>query len=477
MTTQHRVHLSVLAGLILLYWFVRFHHLESFAFFLDEGAHLDWAQWVWRLQPFQAATDGKWLNVLLISAFWPFNGGILLSRASGLLVTTCGFASLLAIAYRVFSFRTALIAAALYIFLPMAFFFERMALADPLSTGFVIGATGASLYAYHTSKRSTQWAVLGGLALASALLSKLSNLVFLCIPVLAAVTLLPLKQGRSSLRIAATTYISMALALVIPVSMLYFIGHSDFGFDLVGIRSGVSTELQFGPLVQSLLLTAQYYLPFPLWLIIALGVVIGLWRGGRQTYFVGSVLLVTLAVLFWQSASTGVEARYLLVYMPLWVLLAAIGWGRLLERRPLWLTAGLTVLAALPGLLFVGRAFTEPDTLPLSPADRWQYITGWPSGYGFNDVAEAALQQNEPLTLVTLDLGGQQRLKGYLLGRTPIITPLRFKRGADLTNVWLLLDRPKDDEDIERLNLNLVEIARYPRPGGESAVVVYRVEP
>jgi hypothetical protein len=46
-----------------------------------------------------------------------------------------------------------------------------------------------------------------------------------------------------------------------------------------------------------------------------------------------------------------------------------------------------------------------------------------------------------------------------------------------LTNVLLVIDTPKDDQDLAAMNLTLTEIARYPRPDGESALVVYRVTP
>ncbi len=464
-------HFLILA-LILLYWFSRLHNLSSLGFFLDEAAHTDWARLVWKLQPFHAASDGKWLNVLWIAAFWPFNAGVWLARASVIFVTTSGFACLLAAARQHFSLRAAVMAGLLYIFFPLSFFFERMALADPLSVAFIAGAIWTGLRACKVSK-SAFWSVLCGIALAAALLSKLTNLIFLCLPVLAILTLIPLGDWRRGIRVAVTIYLTIAIALTLPVIVLKYLGHSDFGFDLIGVHSTSGFELT--SFIQALGAFTQAYLPFPLWLVVIIGLGAALWQGKRAAYFVGSLLFVTLGLLIWQSGL--VESRYLLIYAPLLVLLVAGGLAGLVERRPLWLTVVILLIAVIPGMIFMERGWRQPDSLALTSWDRWQYISGWPAGYGFKEIATEVEGRSSPLQLVTLDVGGRQRLDGYLLGNPPAVTPLTYQPGMDLRDAWLLLDRPKDDADLARLGLNLIEIARYPRPGNESTIVVYRVEP
>ena len=139
---------------MLLWWWVRLHNLLQLPAFIDEGAHLQWARLVWHLQPFHSASDGKLLGIWLGAAFWPFAGGLWLLRVAGLLVGVCGFAALLATARRWLGARAAVAAAALLIVLPHAHFFERMAVADAVSSAFLVygialvyGATQATSFA------------------------------------------------------------------------------------------------------------------------------------------------------------------------------------------------------------------------------------------------------------------------------------------------------------------------------------------
>lgn len=148
------------SSLLLLYWFVRLHAIGRFAFFIDEANHVWWAQLAWENFPFHAASDGRLLNVLWIAAFWPFNAAVWLSRVSVVLITTAGLAALFDASRRCFSFRAAIIAGLLYTFMPLTFFFERLALADSISAPFVAGAVRAVARARRDAH--WRWPLLGG---------------------------------------------------------------------------------------------------------------------------------------------------------------------------------------------------------------------------------------------------------------------------------------------------------------------------
>src|SRR5574341_1212698 len=104
---------------------------------------------------------------------------------------SAGFAAMLAFARRMFSSKAAGIAGLLYIFLPLASFIERMALADSLSATFVMMAMWATGEFVRSTRRSSSvaWAAWCGAALTGAVVTKISNLIFLCIPLLATLTL------------------------------------------------------------------------------------------------------------------------------------------------------------------------------------------------------------------------------------------------------------------------------------------------
>ena len=478
----------LLYGVVLLYWLTRLIALDSLAFFIDEANHMWWARQVWSLHPFQAASDGRLLNVLWMAAFWPFNAGVWLPRASVVLVTTAGLACTLAFTHRLISLPAAVIAGLLYSFLPLTFFFERMALADSISAPFVAGALWciARFYSLHSpvtplvTKNRVFWAALGGLALTAAIFSKISNLIFLGIPAAAAVILFKPAEWRRAALLVVVMYAGCFLTLAPSAWVVKVVGQSDLGLDLLNLKTQV-TLAQLPQQIKSAGLTvmnhAASFIPFPMWLIVLIGVAVALWRRGRPAWFVTGVLAATVAALIGRTSPGYLQSRFLPVYAPMVAIVAGAGLACLAAKwKPIWLAVGGVALLGL-GFVFAWRGWTQPTTLSLPLDDRWQYITGWPSGYGFREIAENVIARDEPATLVTLDLGGQERFDGYLLGRTDKVTAKQYRPGMSLTNVLLVIDTPKDDQDLAAMNLTLTEIARYPRPGGESALVVYRVTP
>ena len=138
----------------------------------------------------------------------------------------------------------------------------------------------------------------------------------------------------------------------------------------------------------------------------------------------------------------------------------------------------------MPSIQFMHNTFGDPEVLELPTRDNWEYIRGWPSGYGFREIAMEFNARGRPLQLITLDLGGQQRLSAYLPPRSPLTpvwkTPEEFSTGlvqADLAkHTLLVLDHPKDDNDLDVLELDFHPLQTYLRPGGESWLTVYKLE-
>ena len=84
--------------------------------------------------------------------------------------------------------------------------------------------------------------------------------------------------------------------------------------------------------------------------------------------------------------------------------------------------------------------------------------------------------------MVTLDLGGQQRLAAYLSPESSV-TPLwkpPDKFMIDLSNTattdnLLIVDIPKDNGTIDALGLNLLPVLEYSRPGDLSKLIVAKI--
>ncbi|MEE3227539.1 MAG: hypothetical protein VX237_00385, partial [Chloroflexota bacterium] len=142
----------------------------------------------------------------------------------------------------------------------------------------------------------------------------------------------------------------------------------------------------------------------------------------------------------------------------------------------------ISLIFTYPSAQFMWTTWTEPDKLVLPERDQWEYITGWPSGYGFRDIAHHYDNNNDDITLVTLDLGGQQRLAAYLSPEssvTPLWKPpdkfmINLSNTATTDNL-LIVDIPKDNGTIDALGLNLLPVLEYSRPGDLSKLIVAKI--
>lgn len=161
------------------------------------------------------------------------------------------------------------------------------------------------------------------------------------------------------------------------------------------------------------------------------------------------------------------------------------------------LQAGLILLVSLPALRFDYLLLTTPPDASWTPIDRWQYIDGWPAGYGVYD-ATAYLRQltDEMGVIIVVKRAPQSNRAGvwkYYLNHPRIIFIPMNLRQADpqeliqaLHNapapVFVALDRPS--EDVYAADFTdgpyapySTLVATFPRPGGASRIEVYRLQP
>ena len=476
-------------GVLLLYGATRLWALTALPVFLDEAYHIEIARLVWDLQPFHAASDGRLLNVWWMALFWPFQAGVWVSRAAHVLGAMVGLAALLALVREGLDWRMALVAGVLYIFTPLVFFYERMALADSLSAAAV---TVGVLFGWRAARRETGWgwAALSGLALAAAVLVKLSNVVFVGVPLAVAVSQMGARRWQ---RLGVVTLISLSVwvgVLTSAAGVLNGIGGSDMGLDLLFGKTatdglGLPGYLPVsGPLVWARVVGMMSW---PVLAVLGILVVVG-WLNvnGRLTWLATMIVLPTVGVLVVRTAPGFIETRFLPVYVPLIMVGVAGGLQWLVAKLPNRTAVGLTVfvlaMVGLPGGLFMGQAYADPAELPLMDRDQWQYVRGWPSGYGFAAVRQAAEVVGGPMTVATLDLGGWQRLTadapatGLVTYRwMPVAVVLSEWRTTRVDEVrWLVVDWPKDELELAQIPFARTEVLRVERPGGESVLIVYQ---
>jgi 4-amino-4-deoxy-L-arabinose transferase-like glycosyltransferase len=214
--------------------------------------------------------------------------------------------------------------------------------------------------------------------------------------------------------------------------------------------------------------------------------------------------------------------RYLLVTGPFVLVLAVYGvawagrqWREWLgERSAKARAAGAAALAAavvattLPGAVTM---VANPTEAPLASADRWQYIEGWPAGYGLHEL-RAFLQDTAadgridvfvhrtilgmPFNGLQVYLGDEPNVKLWMSdwdGKQPLLffakagEPVHASVGnnhegrsalapADLGRVFYVSNVPFDDVQTRlKLNPGARVLASFPRPGGGSALVVVEV--
>lgn len=473
---------TILLVLIALYWFTRLININVLALFLDEAYHLWWARDVWFGHPFAAAESGRWLNILWMSVFYPFNATVWVARVSVILLTTVGFACILGTLRHHFSLSAAIAGGLLYTFMPLTFFFERLALADSLSAPFVaiaVWIVSVKLQKPLSLRQQILWSILGGLSLTGAVLSKISNLIFLCIPAIALLSLFPFKEWRRGLQITTSIYLACAFSLLPTALILRFVFNSSLGLNLVTLKTGGAISdlpAQIIASSQTVVYLIAIYLPFPMWLIVLLGILLALWKSKRIAWFIASVLAITVSVLVIQTKSAYIASRFLPAYAPLIAILVGGGLTAITIswRRPLLIA--LTAIMLLSGVTFAWQGWTDPTQLALGD-DHWHYVSGWPSGYGLREVALDFIKRDEQVQLVTLDLGSSQKLDGYLLGRTTKVTSRWYRGDFSLANSILVIDSTLSGYNVLPSNIQATEIARYERPGNLSPVIVYRVAP
>jgi hypothetical protein len=374
--------------------------LDLLPMFLDERLHVRWALWIAEGQRLRLPSiSGRGLNVWLLAAIAPHVSDPIF--AGRMLTVAIGALALVAtheLARVLFGPRAALLAAVFYVVCPFTLFHDRMVLNDAFLSAFAGLLLLASVrLAREPGAGAGSWV---GLALVLATLSKTTGLVLAAFPP-AAILLLGRREARgAAFRILAATYAAAAVVLAYPV-WLFFARTAELEA-AVGVRenqSGLGANV-VANLGQATGWLWRYWTPGLV--VLALGAV-GLALTGRARR---EVAFLALAVLVPVAAFVGAAEiwypRYLLVTTIPALALAAAAADAVLERsaaargRPgVLIAAGALVLALVPALRFDYWLWTDPSRAPLPALDRFQYVVGWPSGYG---VADTVAQVRQILT-------------------------------------------------------------------------------
>lgn len=427
---------------------LRLINLTAIPIFADEAIYIRWAQ-VMRAEPtlrFLPLSDGK--QPLFMWVVIPFLKLMQDPLVAGRMVSVLtGLGTLLGISYVSFitlrSKKAALLSALLYALSPYMFFFDRMALVDSMLAFFGIWFFALLITAIKYTR--FDFAMLAGIALGGALLTKSPALFFLLLMPLS-IVFIPLKPKVTVVSVAKVVAIWITAGVIgFGVSQIMRLGPNyhmialrnlDYVFPFSHILENPADPFVYN--VDRALEWIVMLAPVEVLLLAIIGFLASAKRlSFRVLFFVAAFSLPLLAASMYARTFT---ARYALYTLP-----------------PLFVLAGFSVFASkkiiVPlVLLFVGHALainylflTTPTTAPLPRSEKSGYFEEWSAGWGIAETAEYVkkYQAEHPTENIVIGTEGYfgtlpDGLQVYLekIPRVTVIgTGLNFKELPDpLTN-------------------------------------------
>jgi hypothetical protein len=488
---------------------IAFVRLMSLPAFEDEGSQLRWV--------FRMIQAGEWLAPLgegkPLEA-WPVvplvRWGLPALPAARALHVLAGMAGAI-LTYRLarqLGDRPAAFASGvLFALCPFVVYLQRLALSDMFlcTAGIWVLSSTLELIRLPTGSRAGQSAA----ALVLAAFCKFPvGFVFLgALPL--ALLLMPSVERRNLWRLRASMLIYAQLPaalLVLAVALLAAarsangqsagFGLTDFAGIALGRYTGIAAAI--GVPQSRLLDELAAQLSWPVIVTGGIGIVaaarFGDWRH-RWMIAMGLIPMLGIVLLaqFWFS-------RYLLFTLPPLIVSAVWGWHHLarqtrFRRAVEW--AALAVCAGLMGRQSALLVFA-PAAADWSPLDRFQYLEGWPSGYGYPEAAQFIRRAlHAPSKIYSLDGHSAYQLMSYLpaqwtsrvgpifYGDDGLALPSNEARLANLlehTPAWIIVSDqllPRylalDFGRLDQEPIILRPIARFDKPGSRSRLAIYEV--
>lgn len=448
--------LVVVGAVLLLAAAPRLVNLPALPPFIDEGGHLyearDYTTWTL----LDRLRHGKMFGFVV---FYPTaqyaDDPLIATRA---LVATLGVLTTLGVMLLVRRLSTtfaAVVAGTLWATMPYVVFHDRMALHDPLIACFVVWSTFVLAVALDRSSRGL--AMTAGALMALAILTKISAVLAMALPLFVVV-------APRGWRLREEWRAVLAFGLLPTLAVLSM---------ALGAVLGVHQGEQFlrGDEVRSWLSIWQTAMAAPRWassfntesftwlagLCLAAGILLpGATRATSMTR--RALALAFLAIVAGHAVVLKIWfSRYLLFSLLALVMLMGIvlgEWGErvaraIAQRRVGWregvaavglVAASLLIVGFAPSWLSSDRAFTRDPRKALLPIDdRFQYMMGWPSGYGLSDVVAFLNRRAQESGNLVVIVGGFARPGSWMLPHAGKLDPRIVVRSDHLLSRDALL--------------------------------------
>jgi len=426
-------------GFLLLLWATRLPGIANFPFFIDEGLHVYFSEVTAQQHPFVYANKYYLLSIWWWTLFGaPFAAPIWLSRVVTLLAVMPGAAALVGLARQFGGVWGALFGGLLLLFSTYHFFFERLALADPISAS---AALVAIWFAFRLARRlDYRDAALAGLAAFVAMGAKLSALPYLGVPVAAALVLhSPRITVRERFRWLGVALITEGGLAGLYVLALIVVGRNPFAnaANHVGLSDG-----GLGEMLARIPRSAGYMLEnLHGWVgnggLVLIAAALLLLLARRRFYLL--LCLIPPALVFLLSDMQG--SRYYAAPMSVLLLCIAVVFGEVARLRwtlvPL-LAVVLLAWAVLVWTPFAWRMSSAPHRLNLPARDYREYLASDASGVGL-DAARDVLRERGAERVIGI-MANCQGLRYESFGALAVECPTINPNGESIPDLVALME-------------------------------------
>lgn len=433
-----RKYLAGMISLLLVFFATRLIAIDQFPMFTDEAFHIRFARNVVDKGVLSNAEEGRQLTIWLYTLVQADqNAAIFVARAATLLTLLPGLAALIASGWRLAGLWGALFTGLLLQFSVYHMFFERMALADPVS------ASALSVALYLTIRRGgLRGALLTAMMLFIAFAAKVSALPFVALPLAGAVFRRPAGQSwRQSLGWAGLAMGTGGLLIAGFSAVLIWQQHDPFFYLLRG--TGESSDGLMALLltripsnIQSTLVNLSGFLGVHGLLLLGVALLVLVLR---RRWFL-PVLVAGSMAIFWLNNRP--DTRHLIIPVNIALLAGGVVLADLARGRSRLWQRGLVVLVIVMGLLtwlpFSLTLNSDPAALSfIGWNDYHQYIASEGSGSGLAEVADV-LAGYQPQQVLGL-FANCWALEYMAADQLPITCPRVNPNGSDVPALTQLL--------------------------------------
>lgn len=476
-----------------LYIVSRLVNLEMLPITNDEANYLYWAKIIATTNKhwFIILTAGKpvlphWLMVVFIKLL-PAAHYLAAGRLESVVGGAIGMVGIFKFSQFLFkNRRISLIATMLFVLNPFILFYDRLALFDSLLSSMLIWAT---YFCFKTAsnlryKTALLWGIFLGLAFQS---KPTAILFFVLLPICFLILRRPVLENIK--RKINLLLISGLVSQIIHFSLIVSRGFWDYLPRSLDYHpsSGTSLQQYIALFNKNLIDTFNWIIPYytlPFFVIGILGFVI-LYRKSKQRFLVISVLYL-IPILIFCLFGRIYFPRYFLFTTPYFLIATALAMSKVATKWERSLkTFVLFIFILMPQIFFDFAIVANPPSAPLPTIEQWQYITGYPSSYGFDPLYEMIGKQLAKGPVVLVVHGGFSHYPNAFRLKFYGNNNLRVFEGQDIHQ--LLMQHPQsktsakvlvvlhDDDDNNHLvssynltQLRIITVGR--KPGGRNNV-------